>query len=154
MFPNGELLVSLSPDEVLALGAASQASLLNEPWLEENANERESEPVITKLTATAHAISYAICFYKDELEQSAEASAVTLIPAGVAIPTRRSNHLTDTDVAKLEGNNSKLVAKFFMKSQDEILTLLTEVNLFLFQNSNGTHLIEIYIFLLVLIYIL
>ena len=63
MFPNGELLGSLSPDEVLALGAASQASLLNEPWLEENTNEQDSEPVVTKLTATAQAISYAICFY-------------------------------------------------------------------------------------------
>ena len=34
MFPNAEQLNSISPDEVLALGAASQSSLLNEAWLD------------------------------------------------------------------------------------------------------------------------
>ena len=128
MFPNGELLASLSPDEVLALGAASQASLLNEAWIEENSIEQESEPVRTKLNATDQAIVYTVTFSNNEPEQSVKTSPVTLIPAGTAIPTRRSNHLTDTDIARFEGKDSKLVANFFTKSKAEVLTQLTEVN--------------------------
>ena len=128
MFPSGELLASLSPDEVLALGAASQASLLNEAWLDGGNTEDESGPVRTKLTATSQSIVYTLNpMTKNESEQSTLITT-TLIPAGIPIPTRRSNHLTDSDIASIEGINPRIEAALFTKSEDGNLTKITMVS--------------------------
>lgn len=124
MFPNAEVLGSLTPDEVLALGAATQASLLNEPWLDEGSNEQESEHIGTMLTATAQAILYSIVSFSDDGTEQPTTSPTILIPVGIAIPTRRSNHLTGADNKLCDGKSSKLSVKLFSKyQQDDTLDL-------------------------------
>ena len=96
MFPNGEILFSLSPDEVLALGAASQASLLNERWLDEHASTDESKPVRIQLAATNQSVVYTSNFSScDDSNEAENASIITLISTGTPIPVRRSHHLTE-----------------------------------------------------------
>ena len=128
MFPDREVLASLSPDEVLALGAASQASLLNEAWLDENATGDESEYVRTKLIATKQSVVYNINSSDDATERSLEALTVTLIPFGVPIPTRRSNHLTDNDISILPGKEPRIKITLFTKSKDDTLNQITTVS--------------------------
>ena len=128
LFPNGEVLASLSPDEVLALGAASQASLLNEAWLDEKTTGDESEYVRTKLIATKHSVVYIINSSDDAQEHSSGALPVTLIPSGAPIPTRRSNHLTDNDISILPGKEPVIQITLFTKSRDDTLTKITTVS--------------------------
>lgn len=129
LFPNREVLASLSPDEVLALGAASQASLLNEAWLDENTTGDESEYVRTKLIATKQSVVYNINSSDDALEHPSEALTVTLIPSGVPIPTRRSDHLTDNDISILPGKEPRIKITLFTKSKDGTLTQITTLTL-------------------------
>ena len=128
LFPDREVLASLSPDEVLALGAASQASLLNEAWLDENTTGDESEYVRTKLIATKQSVVYNINSSDDAIDHSSEALTVTLIPLGVPIPTRRSNHLTDNDISILPGKEPRIKITLFTKSKDDTLTQITTVS--------------------------
>ena len=128
LFPDREVLASLSPDEVLALGAASQASLLNEAWLDENTTGDESEYVRTKLIATKQSVVYNINSSDDATERSLEARTVTLIPFGVPIPTRRSNHLTDNDISILPGKEPRIKITLFTKSKDDTLNQITTVS--------------------------
>ena len=96
LFPNGEILSSLSPDEVLALGAASQASLLNERWLDEHANTEESKPVRIQLAATNQSVVYTSNFSSCDDSNEGENVSKILVSTGTPIPVRRSHHLTET----------------------------------------------------------
>jgi len=103
LFSNAETLTSLSPDEVLALGAASQASMLNEPW-----KPKDGDDVSPKLQATSHAIVFTTSL--TTTASGSEDDSVVLIPESCPIPTRRSHHMT------LPKDESKLVVKLFLKS--------------------------------------
>ena len=96
MFPNGEILSSLSPDEVLALGSASQASLLNENWIDEHVSTEDSKPVRIQLAAINQSVVYTSNIYTcGDSNKGESSSPVTLIPKGTPIPVRRSHHLTE-----------------------------------------------------------
>ena len=96
LFSNGEILSSLSPDEVIALGAASQASLLHERWSDEHISTEESKPVRVQVLATNQSVVYTsnlnVC---DDAKAGKKELPITLISAGTPIPVRRSHHLTD-----------------------------------------------------------
>lgn len=104
LFPKAEMLASLSPDEVLALGAAAQSALLQDPI---KGIQIEDERV--KLTA----ISGSICFSVDDAAPDVAQSpvAAVLIPASTPIPVRRSNHLQVAD-----GKSSVAVKVYFRPS--------------------------------------
>jgi len=104
LFANAETLNSLSPDEVLALGAASQASLLNEPWKPKDPAAAASP----ELQATSHAIVFTV-----SLSGGKEEEAVILIPEKCPIPTRRSHHMTISSK-----DDDKILVKLFLKSAD------------------------------------
>jgi len=124
LFSKAELLNTLSPDEVLALGAASQASLLSEPWKPKD----ESACISPQMQATSHAIVFATSLAApaavansdgDGVEEGEEAiappppspSPIVLIPEKCPIPTRRSHHMT---ISKDDGE--KLTVKLYIKS--------------------------------------
>ena len=146
MFPNAELLSSQNPDEVQALGAATQASLLNEPWSAGDKNDSEQTTVKPMLTATAHALQYSVMYFShgscDDANNDSTANdslisgpkkmsnLTTLIPSGVPIPIRRSNHLTVLDnPAKGDGTYSKMVVTVFVTPKDGDPIELKEVSL-------------------------
>merc|ERR1719317_1853474 len=112
---------SLSPDEVLALGAASQASLLNEPWKPKTmvAPEQDEPTISPSLQATSGAI-----VFKTSLEGGGD--EIVLIPDKCPIPTRRSHHMT---IPKDHPPVDKLTVKLFLKSAADQLTELGEMNL-------------------------
>lgn len=120
-----EILSSLSPDEVLALGAASQASLLNEPWKPKAAmmgDQDQAAAADPTISPSLQATSGAIVF-KTNLEGGDE---IVLIPDKCPIPTRRSHHMT---IPKDHPPVDKLTVKLFLKSAADQLTELGEMSL-------------------------
>jgi len=105
--PEVEILSSLSPDEVLALGAASQASLMTEAI-----NTNGPSP---SLQATSGSLVFVTSVAEDEGE-------VVLVPSESAIPTRRSHHMT------LAKEVEKISVKMFLR-QDEARHELGEMSL-------------------------
>ena len=128
MFPNAEQLNSISPDEVLALGAASQSSLLNEAWLDTDNNVAELETVRTKMVATGQEICYNLKLISNKESDTPDDNLpVTLIPAGTPIPARKSYHLTEKDINMLQENGTKLLVTFYTKSCDITIAQITKV---------------------------
>ena len=128
MFPNAEQLNSISPDEVLALGAASQSSLLNEAWLDTDNNVAELETVRTKMVATGQEICYNLKLISNKESDTPDDNLpVTLIPAGTPIPARKSYHLTEKDINMLQGSGTKLLVTFYTKSCDITIAQITKV---------------------------
>ena len=135
MFPNGEILFSLSPDEVLALGAASQASLLNERWLDEHASTDESKPVRIQLAATNQSVVYTSNFSScDDSNEAENVSIITLISTGTPIPVRRSHHLTEniSNILNKKDPILKVTISIMQKSGTltEIITVRSKVENF------------------------
>ena len=128
LFPNGEVLSSLSPDEVLALGAASQASLLNERWSDDHVSTEGSKPVRLQLTAISQSVVYSSNMNPcDDSNEGKKVMPVTLISAGTPIPVRRSHHLTDniSSIVNSEEPILKVVISTIQKcgSSNEITTV-------------------------------
>lgn len=110
MFDNAELLTAINADEVIAVGAANQASLImDKDTLEFN---QMNETGTITVHATTHAIVY--CLPNED-------SINVLIPANCPIPVRRSHHLA------LE-NEDKFSVKLFLQTRaDKSLLDLAEV---------------------------
>ena len=103
-----EVLSSLSPDEVLAMGAASQANLLTEP--------QSNIQVSPKLQATSGALVF-LTSLGDE-----GSDPVVLVPEDTPIPVRRSHHMT------LSKDVSKISVKIFIRDETGTLQELGEVS--------------------------
>ena len=112
MFPNAELLSSINADEVIAVGAANQASLImDKDTLDFNQMNQNG-------TITVHATTHAIVYCLPNQE-----SLSVLIPAHCPIPVRRSHHLSWE-------NEDKLTIKLFVQAKsDKKLLDLAEVSL-------------------------
>jgi len=96
-----EILSSLSPDEVLAMGAAAQASLLTEPV--RMAKDGDEELVSPRLHATSGALVFLTSLTEEE---------VTLVPSETPIPTRKSHHMN------IPKDTSKISVKLFFKDAE------------------------------------
>ena len=106
LFVNAELLNSINPDEVVAVGAATQASLLTQDDFIEDSN------------ITVQALNYDLLFLASSDGQEGEPTV--LIPQKCPIPVRRSHHLNL--------NNHELISvKIFLRSSTGEMMELTEV---------------------------
>ena len=105
-----EVLSSLSPDEVLAMGAASQANLLTEP--------QSNLQVSPKLQAT----SGALVFLTSLGDEGGSDQPVVLVPEDTPIPVRRSHHMT------LSKDVCKISVKIFIRHDTGTLQELGEVS--------------------------
>ena len=103
-----EVLSSLSPDEVLAMGAAAQASLLTEPL--------SLQGVSPQLQATSGSLVF-LTSLGDE-----GADPVVLVPEDCPIPVRRSHHMT------LSKDVCKISVKMFLRHESGTLQELGEVS--------------------------
>ena len=105
LFVNAELLNTINPDEVVATGAAIQASLLTQDDFIEDSN------------ITVQALNYDLLFLASEGQDE---QPTVLIPQKCPIPVRRSHHLNL--------NNHELISvKIFLRSSTGELMELTEV---------------------------
>ena len=120
MFGKAELLTSINPDEVIAVGAANHAALLPEGEVDKTEaalNEKGS----FDLQATAMEIAYVTTF--DKTEPAADPETTVLVPVQCPIPVRRSHHLTlPTDL-----QNAEVKVTFFLKSPSSSTVKLAEV---------------------------
>jgi len=116
LFLNAKLHTNLCPDEVMAMGAACQSSLLSEPWQETSKIQREDEKVRVQINATALDIGYV-------LTSGATSNGITnvsiLIPKGTPVPIRRSIHLTENITRMNEKISVAVVSLYTMKSEHE-----------------------------------
>ena len=103
-----EVLSSLSPDEVLAVGAASQANLLTEP--------QSHLQVSPKLQATSSALVFLTSLGVGDEDP------VVLVPEDTPIPVRRSHHMT------LSKDVCKISVKIFIRHDTGTLQELGEVS--------------------------
>ena len=112
MFENAEICSSINPDEVIAIGACVQASLITN----ENPEFNQSLPL--------KSLNYDLVFVEkngqDEFDQN---EVSVLIPRLCPIPVRKSHHLVLT--------NKQISVKVFLRSQKDELTDVCEVSIIL-----------------------
>merc|ERR1712241_655445 len=105
LFVNAELLNSINPDEVVAVGAATQASLLTQDDFIEDSN------------ITVHGLNYDVVF----IASGHQEDPTVLIPKMCPIPVRRSHHFSIKD-------KDNITVKVYLRS-GETLMELTELTL-------------------------
>lgn len=113
LFVNAELLNTINPDEVVAVGAATQASLLTQDDFIEDSN------------ITVHGLNYDVVFLASghqEGPQDSEKVPSVLIPKKCPIPVRRSHHFI------MGGDKDILTVKVFLRSGEKLMEL-TELTL-------------------------
>lgn len=125
IFKNADVLKDISFDEVIAIGCANQASILNKVWESPLPNET--------VNATTMPITFSFvenCDVKD-----------VLIPAQIPIPVRRSHHLAlNPDVTKV---SLKIFAQQFLLAELTLDELTNESKLSLsahIYRDGGLHL--------------
>jgi len=108
LFEDAEILNTINPDEVIAVGAAKQASLLPED-LDDKAELNENVGL--------RALNYDIVFTSEQVAESGDDAPIVLIPRNFPIPVRKSYHLPS-------GSDSISVKVFLRASNQEMNELI------------------------------
>ena len=108
-FPNAELLNSINPDEVIAVGAAKQASLLT----------FDDEKVELNASVGFQGLNYDLVYFSS-IEDHASQEPKLLISRLCPIPVRRSHHFAH--------GHDTISVKVYLRSATQHLTALAEVS--------------------------
>merc|ERR1711935_820276 len=116
LFEKAEILSTINPDEVIAMGAAKQASLLPEDYNTSDLNENVG----------LRALNYDIVFTSNAVETgdgNNENEPIVLISRNNPIPVRRSYHLSMT------GKADSISVKVFLRAGNQEMKELIELTL-------------------------